>query len=203
MKAMRNGSLVFAVLLLGSVGCDSAAPVPSKPTWVDDVEPILRGACFHCHGAEKRDVVALRWDFFDAMDSRLAGLGDFSMVLQPGAHIGLWVTAMKPVGTFMPPPPASPLPDHEVQIIRNWAANVPLVRGMRNPNQKPTAEWLKKPTSILISDGDHEQVLGKMTCNGVDAPILRSGTFDLPMGWQPPCTAAMFDGQDVVTVNLP
>jgi hypothetical protein len=201
---MRNVSLVFAGLLLGSLGCDSAAPVPTKPTYVDDVEPILRANCYHCHGAEKRDAIALRWDFFDPMDSRLTALGDFTTVLPAVQHITIWV-ALGQKGTtgIMPPPPASPLSDREVQILTNWSKATPALRGMRNPNLKPTAEWLKKPTSILISDGDHEQVLGKMTCNGVDAPILRAGTFDLPMGWQPPCSATMFDGQDVVTVNLP
>jgi hypothetical protein len=204
---MRNIGLVFASLVLVGLGCDSPPGAPAKPTWVDDVEPILRANCFHCHGSQKVDVLALRWDFFDPADQQLMGLNvDFGATAPAAAfaHVLLWVnTGAKPLGLIMPPPPATPLSDRQMQILAAWSKESPPARGMRNPNHPPTAEWLVKPTKILIADEDHEEVLGKMTCNGVDGPILHSGTFELPTGWQPPCIARMFDGQDLVTVNLP
>ena len=45
-------------------------------------------------------------------------------------------------------------------------------------------------------------MLGKLTCDGGQLLLPRSGSFDLPEGLQPPCSAVLFDGQDVVSVLL-
>jgi hypothetical protein len=59
--------LSFAMLALGLLGCGVEAPVPDKPTWADDVLPILRANCFHCHGPVARAFKygTTRWDVYD------------------------------------------------------------------------------------------------------------------------------------------
>jgi hypothetical protein len=208
---MRNGRLVFAGLLLAAGGCDSPPAAPAKPTWVDDVEPILHGNCFHCHGAAQVDPLATaqRWDFFDIKDPKLLAIRDVSMDFKgpwkwdsAKDHALSWPAYVALKNDMrMPPAPATPLSDRDVQVLKTWSTMK--VRGTRTNNNKPTAAWLARPSTIVVSDADHEQVLGKVSCGGADAPVLSSGTTTLPQGWMPPCTATLFDGQDVVTVNLP
>jgi hypothetical protein len=221
MKAMRKLSLVLAGLVLGSLACEGPASVPAKPTWVDDVEPILRANCFHCHGSLNPDPAPTsplqRWDFYDLGDARLLGIRDVKMDYMTAwssgkdhaSLIGSYIMMIG--GGRMPPPPATPLSADAKQTITNWINTgsplgatpvVPPLRGTRLNNRKPTAAWLVRPKTIEVSDGDHEQVLGKVTCQGADEPVLYAGTTTLPAGWMPPCTATLFDGQDVVTVNL-
>jgi hypothetical protein len=59
--------LSFAMLALSLLGCGAEAPVPDKPTWADDVLPILRANCFHCHGPVAHAVKygSTRWDVYD------------------------------------------------------------------------------------------------------------------------------------------
>src|SRR5262249_41591130 len=159
------------------------APAPENPTWVDDVEPIVRGNCFHCHGAGNKSVnsAVFRWDFYDP-NSQLSMIGDFSSlaIMSPGGNIGMWVTGQgKPLVTdIMPPPPATPLDDRDTQVLTAWYGPMGMgshPRGMRSPNHKPTADWLVKGQSIVVSDEDREQVLGKITCGGTDTLIGSSG----------------------------
>jgi hypothetical protein len=154
-------------------------------------------------------MVAQRWDFYDLKDPKLLAIRD----VQPdfkGAAWGsakdhtvpwaLYLVNYKGKETRMPPPPATPLSDRDLETIKNWN---PIDRGTRASNHRPTAAWLARPSTIVVSDDDHEQVLGKVSCGMADAPVLNSGTTTLPQGWMPPCTATLFDGQDVVTVELP
>jgi hypothetical protein len=61
---MRALPLVSIVILGGLVGCSSEPPVPENPTWVEDVLPIMRANCFHCHGptADLHKHNTKRWD---------------------------------------------------------------------------------------------------------------------------------------------
>jgi hypothetical protein len=224
MKAMRNLSIVLAGIVLASLGCEGPSPVLAKPTWVDDVEPILRANCFHCHGSANPDPAGTsqRWDFYDLNDNAVKAIGVFTpdllqmMKWASGKdHAGmfsLYVGMPASAPTRMPPPPAIQISSSDVQTLKNWLATgipasdttpaVPPLRGTRIHNKLPTAAWLVKPSTIVVSDGDLEQVLGKVTCQGADEPVLHTGTTKLPTGWQPPCTVTLFDGQDTTIVNL-
>ena len=204
MKHPPTTTASLAVLLVGLAlsGCGAEAPVPSAPTWVDDVEPILRGNCFSCHGAGKRSMDAHRWDFFFAMDDPTLGQipvpKDLVETRVQAIKWPTWLTLT--TGDFMPPPPATRLSDRDVEVFRRFSLDPR--RGTRVGNHKPAVAWFPRAPRILVSDGDHEQVLGKLTCGGVEVPIDHTGAQTLPDGVGTSCTGTLTDGQDVVTVNL-
>ena len=211
------------LLLLALAGCEEVAGVPARPTWVDDVEPILRGNCFHCHGSSA-DMArgTRRWDFaFADNDPKLAAIGDFSvlygttpaMPIAPALSLtgDAGMTQIILMGAFasskelnmrMPPPPATALSARELKILENWGATG-RERGVRNPNARPTAAWLNKGQKLfVVSDADREQVLGKIACAGREELLIRSGAHSLPDGTSPPCMVTLYDGQDTNTVQL-
>jgi hypothetical protein len=206
-----NGVLLVGIALGALAACEAPKPAPMNPTYVDDVEPILRGNCFHCHGPVRPSAVSFRWDFFDPADPRLKAIGDFSSEFPMGgasnaahgfAQIVPLVSATSEAR--MPPPPASPLSAEDITTLQRFYPNATAKppRGTRNPNQPPTAAWLNKPSTVVVSDGDREQVLGKIVCGSKETAVLYSGTTKLADGSQPPCTASLYDGQDPVTVPL-
>jgi hypothetical protein len=201
--------------LLLAAGCEGPGPIPMKPTWVDDVEPILHGNCFHCHGPEKRVAMigadnsdAARWDFFfDNTDPQLMALGfstmdGFRETKTEAIAWPLYVAPTMAVTARMPPAPALPLTDRERTTLERFK-NAP-TRGMRAGNNKPSAEWKVPGATFSISDADADQVLGTIECGGIlKTKILRSGLVQVPAGGQRPCKLALYDGQDLVTVDLP
>ncbi len=202
----RQGWIVAFVL----AGCGGPNAVPEKPTWVDDVEPILRGNCFHCHGAGSHEVAgAPRFDVYD---------------VQPFADLGL-VNAMttdiesgrtyaeeffKRAGgdkvltrdLMMPPAPATLISTRDLRVLERWAAMADPPRGTRANNHLPTAEWLDEShTAIVVSDADRDQVLGRVSCKdgSMARPIDRTGTHMTPTC---PLSVTLFDGQDKNDVTL-
>jgi hypothetical protein len=205
-SAMRLSSLLALALVAGAVtACDEAPTAPLKPTYVDDVEPILRGNCFHCHGADRSAFGAFRWDFYDPLDPTVMALGNFSMEFALGgtkAHSLLFNSFItnKDENMRMPPPPATRLSEQDLLTVQRWIKDP--VRGTRRRNHKPAADWLARPATVAVSDADFEQVLGKVSCNGRETPVLSVGTTRLVAGSQPPCIVTIFDGQDAVNVQL-
>jgi hypothetical protein len=200
---MKHLRVAVAVLLPALVAaCGAEPPVPAEPTWVDDVEPILRGNCFSCHGAGKLSTDAHRWDFFfdqaDLAAKSIVAPKELVDVRVEAAKWPVWLTL--PTGDFMPPPPATRLTDRDVEVFRRFALNPR--RGTRVANHQPRLAWYPKAPWMLVSDGDHEQVLGKLACGGVEVPIDHTGAQPLPAGVNPPCTGTLTDGQDVVSVTL-
>jgi hypothetical protein len=199
--------LALPLALLAGLGCEGGEPVPASPTWVADVEPILRGNCFHCHGPAANPLDGqLRWDFYDPQDPQMAAIGAFPAISAAKIHIASFlITKSYALGslTQMPPPPATVLSDRDVEVLRRWQRdNSP--RGMRAANQAPTAFWLVRGKTFVVTDGDHEQVLGKVTCGGSSALLASSGAHDVPPGAQAPCAVTLFDGQTLVRdVSLP
>jgi hypothetical protein len=204
---------MFALAALGAlVGCaDDQAPIPERPTWVDDVRPILQANCFHCHGASANypDFGTRRWDFYGLRgDARVAALGQFSDPLtlaspNDPSQFGIMIGYLKPDaadGDRMPPAPATRLSarDHEV-LLRWMAAGYP--PGQHNPNHPPTVTS-EAAGFFRIDDPDRDQVFGKLTCGDRELLLPRSGGYALE-GMTPPCTVAVYDGFDLVTLPLP
>jgi hypothetical protein len=217
----RNAwQLIIAGAALATVGaCTAEEPVPAKATWVD-VEPILRGNCFHCHGGGGRPTNdaasptgAIRFDVFDPTEAAMATGGTFVDAAAARAHVMIFVgpdgppSKDNPKGipnvfgrNYMPPPPGNSLSDRDFKTLKSWVNNG-FAKGEKKDNHLPTIEWLNKPNSVLVSDEDLDQVLGTLTCGGTTINLVRSGGWPLG-GLAPPCTAKLYDGWQLNTVQL-
>jgi hypothetical protein len=210
---MRTALGLISAVLLGA--CSGEAPVPEHPTWVDDVQPILRGNCLNCHGttASKRARV-MRWDVCDLRSFASVGpfdadalhedpddpMAEFIGAKERIASILVYVEPKDNSRALMPPLPSPLLTARQTQVLQAWKSNP--ICGQRAANHKPTASWLQKPMRFTVDDADHDQVLGTITCGAVEAQVLSTGAHDVPAGAAPPCRLALSDGQDAVTVPL-
>ena len=188
---MRRIALSSALVFLAAnlVAC-GAPEAPANPSWDTDVYPILRGSCLGCHGETSGDVgpPAFRMDFCDPMS-----LGDLRPSGPPflgaAALSGALVTSTAPSNPKrMPPPPAAPLSDYDMAVLKNWSAKFTRLDSKagdackKGPgNRRPTARLLDKRkegstlfATIEIIDADGDQVLGKA--------IAGSGTKDISAG---------------------
>jgi len=220
-----------ALLLAGALGCEEPPPAPAKPTYVDDVEPILRANCFSCHGATAGSFATFmqfrikRWDVYNAKDPKYVELGfpestdpnpdpekrtktflGASEAVDGPTHFIVmksYFTAADDFPLRMPPPPATRLSDRDIQVLENWEKNN-FDQGKHPRNSKPTVKWISKPRVFEVVDDDGDQVLGNLVCEGNDTPILlgRKGGFALPMGATLPCRATLYDGFEEATADL-
>jgi hypothetical protein len=204
---------LFVALLL--VGCGTEAPAPAKPTWVDDVQPILAANCFHCHGptADLNKYGTMRWDILDLTPAPYAELGfteNRKVFLRPLAslndsiHFSMlrgYVTSDNAAEKRMPPPPATLLSARDVEVLANWAAN-DYAPGQHHPNHKPRIAWLVKNKTFAVTDEDGDQVLGKLDCGGTEVQVLFAGSHDLPSGASGPCTGGLFDGWGTTVTSV-
>ncbi len=217
---MKNATRFFLfAALLAPLGCGAEDPVPAKPTWVDDVEPILRGNCLHCHGSgAAKTGGAIRFDLYDASDAAYAEFKISEGMMDTLATTGIIggkpfammfvgkVTDIK-LASRMPPPPATALSERDIQVLKAWA-KTGAVRGKRLANHKPYARLLAEPAdasgafvvSLDVIDDDYEQVIGKATVNGTDVLITGAGAQKLKFpalgNGDPGVTVVLFDGQD-------
>jgi hypothetical protein len=200
------------VVALLALSCSGEAPVPAAPTWVDDVQPILRGNCLNCHGATASITLfrTKRWDVCD-LDA-FAAVGPFHddptaefVSARSRLPVAFRSYLLPPPGLTrpnMPPLPDPVLTDRQTEVVAAWIRNPQC--GRRANNAKPRAAWLDKPTRYVVADADDDQVLGTITCRAA-APeaVLYAGAHDLASGTPLPCTLHLSDGQDTVTVELP
>lgn len=212
-----------AILAAAVVSCEGEAPVPAKPTWLTDVQPILRGNCFHCHGSDPAAAEAGAWQFQvyekarykDKIGVEPAGL-DAKMIV---ASI---LMDIKPgegeARAKMPPPPALPLSERDIEVIEKWAEHIkadPVAAfGERKANKKPTIpkssikmERLtsgKLRISFVADDGDFDVITGKLEWTEGEETFNRSGghtmTLNVPMGRK--ITARLTDGIDLQMVEV-
>jgi hypothetical protein len=212
---MRRATLVAALVLGSALGCEPPAPVPEKPTWAEDVQPILRANCFHCHGASAKfdPLKTARWDVYDLNESAYADLG-FTVTEDPEgsktflgasdpAHFNALAIYVQPSAGEgrMPPPPALGLSDRDIAVLEKWK-ETGFTKGSHSPNHKPTLKWLAKPRQYVVADADYDQVLGKLTCGEAEVQVTRAGVLSLPSGVTAPCTGTLYDGFDEAAVSL-
>jgi hypothetical protein len=217
---MRSRPAILVVaLVVGACGVER--PAPEEPTWVDDVQPILQANCFHCHGASFDSKEGrYRWDVYDLSDARYQQVGfmvveettpDSVSTIPVRTFLGAsdaghyriildFVSADANEDIRMPPPPASRLSARDVAVLRNWSTEAQKFQsGNHQPNHPPEIAWLEPGRSVVVSDADGDQVLGRLECGGQPVLLPRSGGHELPPGVVAPCTGALFDGWDAIT----
>jgi hypothetical protein len=208
--------LLFASMLV--LGCGTEEPAPDKPTWASDVLPILQANCFSCHGpkASYKLYLQRRWDVYDLKAEPLMRMGFAPVVedIERDGKITPMVTtftgAKDNATTFwvfaetdseagrMPPPPATRLSARDIAVLKNWT-NTGYELGSHSPNHKATITWLDKGARLaVVSDGNGDQVLGKLDCGGTEYVILNAGSHKLP---STTCTGTLFDGFDETAVT--
>jgi len=138
----------FALWLAAAGAACTTYPVePASPTFTTDVQPILAAHCVRCHGGGDTltneanplhtgtlDCYLDRWE--DRVgDCKVPGAGpDGGLPLlaqcKPGAkycadatYFELYVFREADGENRMPPPPAAPLNDWELNTLKRWVAN--------------------------------------------------------------------------------
>ena len=193
LRTLWRGVAPRSSLLLVVVALGCAAPVaPSNPSWDTDVLPIIRGSCGHCHGETTPTTAPPNWRF-DLCNT--ADFGDAASVLPSGAlgaaafaSIMVAVVTATPGGSLprMPPSPAAPLSDYEIDVLKNWAGisgGAAALCKKQAANHEPKAVLVGSVSkdgstlkaTIEVSDPDGDQVLGIATAGGGSAKIPSVG----------------------------
>jgi hypothetical protein len=205
------------VLLAMLVAC--APEAPATPSFQQHVLPILAANCVRCHGypAIGGGPAGLRLDSYTDI-----AIDDDTIIA--GAAINASRIASRIADDARPMPPRFPLDDHQIEIIDNWAAQVPA--GELPPRGEPRRDN-RMPTIVLtaieqrgalvtvharVDDPDGDLVAGNLraTIGGTDRVVgpVRSGTVTavwdttaLARGSHP-LTAYLDDGAGVHVLSL-
>ena len=189
---MKTSGIIFMVVGLG-LGLASCAPpaVPQRPSWDEDVFPILQGSCNHCHGetvGNCRPSRLARLDICDPTPFADAGItgprirrGQAGGRAVPRAISSRWRERTR---ANMPPPPAAELSDYERDVLLKWGASNRHATSAtsRAATASPTCGssttvWDGNDLKLTVEvwDPDQDQVLGKVTVGAASAVIVASG----------------------------
>jgi hypothetical protein len=151
MRAMMTAFALL--LAAAGAGCTVYPAEPTSPTFAKDVQPILAAHCTRCHGGDgtlTNEVDGSRPQSIECYLDQYADRGDCTTPVDGGPPL---VTQCKPGAKYcasplpsppgtpptsyfdiyvfnaaatpnrMPPPPAAPLNDWEMNTLKRWAAN--------------------------------------------------------------------------------
>lgn len=105
-----------ALSLLAALGTVACAPsVPANPTWEEDVKPILAANCVRCHREEQQNGAPMTFRLDVCED---AG-GKMGAAALAGGALARATNEAAP----MPPKPAAPLSDRQIEVLENWLGN--------------------------------------------------------------------------------
>lgn len=120
---------IVAAMMVGMLGGGTTEavevrPLPAATTakvdYAKDIEPILRQACFKCHG-EKKQQSGIR---LDQRGSALRGGDSGEPGIQPGdseaSHLIQLVAAKYPEDRMPPEDEGDPLTDEQIALLRGW-----------------------------------------------------------------------------------
>jgi hypothetical protein len=205
--------LIVAALAALTAGC-GPHPVPTRPSWDQDVFPILQGNCNHCHGASvgQRALPATRLDICDLAAFKAMGFGmrltfgaDYLVAgPTPGQNLRDYITPTASGGRPpMPPPPGPRLGDYDVKTLLRWAQTGVADCRKQTVNTLATAKVVSGPKQdkdnklvvvLEVGDPDGDQVLGKIKVGSVEKDIVGVGR------WTIDVTGA--SATDAITVDL-
>jgi hypothetical protein len=199
------------------------ADLPARPSWDQDVFPVLQGSCNHCHGATV-GVGGLmpfsRLDLCNLADFQARGFGKryaFGVAyLFAGSTLGGNLRYFVRPGENgaaprMPPPPAAPLGDYEVRVLETWVGyGAPDCR-KQTRNHPPTARVVVAPrllegkltVDVEVEDPDGDQVLGKLTAGGVEKDLPGTGRHSLDVtgaSATDPVSFQLYDGYEAASL---
>jgi hypothetical protein len=106
-----------ALAALAALAAACAPDVPANPSWTGDIAPIIASNCVRCHRDPPQNgaPATFRLDMCeDASATVLGASTQAPRIVARGATEG---------ATAMPPPPAAPLSDRQIEILDNWRAN--------------------------------------------------------------------------------
>ena len=114
---MKRARLIRMVVIIAShaawlAACEGEHAVPEHPTWVDDVRPILQASCVRCHNATTEQP---SYDYETLADFE-AARANFEFL----TSMGEGAIRRPALSMPMPPPPAAPLPDWQVETLVRW-----------------------------------------------------------------------------------
>lgn len=137
------------LLLLAAAAC--APEVPSEPTWVDDVRPILAANCIRCHSPPFIGGVptTFRLDKYDndlAPDLSLDDDDD----PEPLDGAGTIAEPIADATSSERMPPRFPLTDRQIEVLANWHQAGAPHGEPRSDNALPT---MTLSGDIQVSDG--------------------------------------------------
>jgi len=221
MSVWRRGRVAAALVTAGLATASCADHVvPQNPTWTD-VEPILRGTCTQCHGADANLAgMTYRFDFYDmttdvcgdaalALDGQLLAHG---LAAQIGQDITPPGSGWRPK---MPPAPSHPLADWERETVQRWAM-MPQRGVPKGSNRQPVIQLdamsgvvdKTLPFSAIVSDPDGESVVGVLKIGDQTLVMDRPGLFSTALDtskWAEgiqPVSATLCDGWNNITYQL-
>lgn len=214
---MRSTLATLGLLAPLLPGC--APTVPDAPTWAD-VEPILRGNCTHCHGANPAAGGDVRFDFFELTEDVC---GDAAQALDAPkmahGYAPLIEAAITPGAggrVRMPPAPAPALADWERETVVRWARDP--VLGSPRDNRPPGVAVVgalpsnvddQLDVTIVVGDPDGESVVGLLQLGNEIRTLDGPGSFHVTVrtaSWPPrryPASARLCDGWGPVSYELP
>jgi len=116
---------VLSVLVAGAgagAGCNLEPSVPGSPTYEADVKPILEARCIRCHGYPQLvgATPMVRFDVYDCSgDAGVPGCAVGAKVAAPLMKSRIQLGKNDPL--HMPPKPAAPLSQYQIDTIAKWA----------------------------------------------------------------------------------
>lgn len=106
-----------------AAGCGAA--VPTNPTWVEDVRPIMVARCIRCHQSTPTNDPGLKtvaFGDFDHQNLSDFSASDLSFAMMSGKAItGKIPITSSPGNGIMPPPPAAKLADWQIETLQRWS----------------------------------------------------------------------------------
>jgi hypothetical protein len=212
---MRTAVILSLGILAAGAACGPAV-APDKPRWHEDVLPIIQGSCASCHGQATDDLKTLfRLDLCGggALDMAKTDLGIDTLGVFPvgagGPSAMLVATAVTRNERRMPPPPALPLSEYEIQVLENWAADDGPCEPRRG-NRRARAFLAGEPREVDgkltafvdVVDADGDTVIGKIEGGVMPYIVRHAGRHAIEVATEDAAlTATLWDGTATATVD--